>query len=128
MNMNHRQKVDRLVEELGQQGIDSYTAAPPLFRLLWMLGLDIPPPFFLGFHKLALVMGTFFAVLEGPLWGILMWLSLWQGEIPAPIAVALTGFEAVLAGVAFGLVMAWYLRRKSAQLGLPSWEDYPETQ
>jgi hypothetical protein len=128
VNMNHRQKVDRLVEELGRQGISSHAAAPPLFRLLWMLGLDIPPPFFLEFRKLALVMGTFFAVLEGPLWGILMWLSLWQGEIPALIAVALTVFEAVLAGVAFGLVMARYLRRKSAQSGLPSWEDYPETQ
>ena len=34
-------------------------AAPPLFRLLWMLGLDIPPPFFLSSRKLALLTGTF---------------------------------------------------------------------
>jgi len=127
MDMNHQQKVDHLIAELSHQGVGPYTTAPPLFRLLWKLGLDIPPPFFLGFRELALVMGTFFGVVEGPLWGILMWLSLWQGELPAAIAVGLTGFEAVLAGAAFGSVVAWYSRRKAVQLGLPSsWEDYPE--
>lgn len=55
-------------------------------------------------------MGTFFSVLEGPLWGIGMWLSVWQGELPAVTAVTLTVFQAVLAGIAFGVVMAWYLR------------------
>ena len=70
---------------------------------------------------------AFFGVLEGPLWGIAMWLSSWQGEIAVAIAVALTVFEAVLAGVALGIIMAWYLRSKAAQLRLPSsWEDYPE--
>jgi len=127
--MTHRQKVDHLIEELSQQGVGSYTTAPPFFRLLWKLGLDVPPPLFLGFRKLALLMGSFFGVLEGPLWGILMWLSVWQGELPAAVAVALTIFQAVLAGAAFGIVMAWYLRRRAAQLGLPSsWEDYPEAQ
>lgn len=39
VDMNHRQKVERLIEELGQQGMGSYTVAPPLFRLLWALCL-----------------------------------------------------------------------------------------
>lgn len=50
----------------------------------------------------------------------------WGRQGTTAIAVALTVFEAVLAGVAFGIVMVWYLRRKAAQLGLPSsWDDYP---
>ena len=127
MNMTYRQKVDHLIEELGQKGVGYYTVAPPLFRLLWNLGSDLLPPLFLGFRKLALTIGTFFGVLEGPPWGIAMWLLSWQGEIPTAIAVALTVFEAVLVRVAFGIVMAWYLRRKAARLGLPSsWDDYPE--
>ncbi len=54
MEMTHQQKVDCLIEELGQQGVSSYTAAPPLFRLFWALGFKVPPPFFLGFRKLTL--------------------------------------------------------------------------
>jgi hypothetical protein len=65
MDIPHRQKVQRLIEELGQQGIGPYTVAPPLFRFLWSLGLEIPPPFFLGFAKLTTLMGTTF----GALWG-----------------------------------------------------------
>lgn len=125
--MTHQQKVEHLIEELGHQGVGSYTVAPPLFRLLWTLGLEIPPPFFLGFRELALLMGTFFGVLEGLLWGIGMWLWVWQGEIPAAVAVAITLFEAMFAGLFFGLVMAWYGRWKAERLGLQSsWEDYPE--
>ena len=52
--MTHRQKVDHLIEELGRQGVGTYAVAPPLFRLLWALGLEVPPPFFLGFRRLTL--------------------------------------------------------------------------
>lgn len=43
MDMTHHQKVDHLITELGQQGVGSYTVAPPLFRLLWPLGFKVPP-------------------------------------------------------------------------------------
>ena len=127
MDMAHRQKVDHLIAELGQQGVGSYTVAPPLFRLLWALGLEVPPPFFLGSRQLTLLMGTTFGVLFGPLWGVIMWLWQWQGEIPAGIAVLMTVFAAVLAGLLFGLIMARPYRVKAAQLGLPSsWENYSQ--
>jgi Family of unknown function (DUF6404) len=122
--MPHRQKVQCLIEELGQQGVGSYTVAPPLFRLLWALGLEVPPPFFLGFVKLAALMGTSF----GALWGVLMWVWLWQGAIPASVAATMTVLAAVFAGIIFGVVMAWYMRRTAERLGIPSsWEDYLET-
>jgi membrane associated rhomboid family serine protease len=125
--MSHRQKVEHLITELGQQGVGAYTAAPPLFRLFWALGLKVPPPLFLGFGKLTLLMGASFGVLWGVLWGVLMWLWVWQGEIPAVIAVPLIVIAAVLAGLIFGVVMAGLIRRKAAQLGIPSsWEDYPQ--
>lgn len=127
MDMTHRQKVERLVEEAGRQGLSPHTVAPPLFRLLWALGLAVPPPLFLEFRKLALLMGTGFGVLWGPLWGVGMWLWVWQGEIPAGVAVSMTLFTAVLAGLSFGLLMAWLARRQAARLGLPSsWEEYPQ--
>jgi hypothetical protein len=77
MDTTHRRKVERLVEEAGRQGMSLHTVAPPLFRLLWALGLEVPPPLFLGFRKLTLLIGTGFGVLWGPLWGVGMWLWVW---------------------------------------------------
>ena len=123
--MTHRHKVDHLIEELGQQGVGAYTVAPPLFRLLWALGSEVPPPFFLGFGKLTLLMGTSFGILWGVLWGVFMWLWAWQGQLPAAIGALVTVFAAVLAGLLFGLVMAGFIRWKAERLGIASsWEDY----
>src|SRR5262245_37698219 len=107
--MTHRQKVERLVQELRQQGVSPYTTAPPLFRLLWALGVPVPPPFFIGFLPLTLLMGVPFGVL----WGAAMWLLQWQSRLPAE-AAALT---AAAAGLFFGLGMAGYVRWKAARLG-----------
>ncbi len=127
MDTAHRQIVERLIEELDQQGVSPYTVAPPLFRLLWALGLKIPPPLFLGFGKLVLLMGTGFGLLWGVLYGIGMWLLEWQGEVPAGVAVSITVFAAMSAGLIFGLIMAWYTRWTAVRLGLPSsWEEYPQ--
>ena len=129
MTMTHQQKVDRLITELSQQGVGSYTVAPPLFRLLWALGLEVPPPLFLGLLPNTVVMGTTFGVLFGVPWGVVMWLWEWQGQLPAGFAVLLSVLAGLLAGVVFGLVMAVLIRRQAARLELPpSWEDYPQTQ
>jgi hypothetical protein len=117
--MTHRQKVNHLVRDLGKRGVGGFTVAPPLFRLMWLLGLEVPPPLFLGFFTLTLLTGGFFGVL----WGVVMWLIQWQsGRIPVEVAV----LTAAGTGLLFGLTMAAYLRWKARQLGLPSWEDYPK--
>jgi hypothetical protein len=125
--MSHRQKVDHLIAKLGQKGVGFYTVAPPIFRLLWVLGLEVPPSFFLGSRQLALVMGTTFGVLFGLFWGVVIWLWQWQREIPAGVAVQITVCAAVFAGLLFGLVMARTYRGKAAQLVFSSSsENYSE--
>ena len=64
-----------------------YTVAPPFFRLLWALGLDVPPPLFLGFLTLMLLMGTFFGIF----WGAFMWLLLWHAWHAVDLVVLLYG-------------------------------------
>jgi len=106
--------------------VGAYTVAPPLFRLLWALGLEIPPHPFLGFRQLTLLYGIPF----GALWGVGMWLRVWQGEgLVAGLLIGLPG--AVVAGLLFGLVMAgvsrWMATRFRARFELPSsWEEYPQ--
>jgi signal transduction histidine kinase len=56
MDVTHRQKVDHLIAELGHEGAGPYTVAPPLFRPLWALGMEVPPPFFLEFFPLTVLM------------------------------------------------------------------------
>ncbi|HEV3386416.1 MAG TPA: DUF6404 family protein [Gemmata sp.] len=114
----HRQKVERLIADLRKQGVSPYSVAPPLFRLLWALGLNVPPPLFLGFVTLTLLMGAFFGIL----WGAIMWLLQWQAwRMPIELAAGFSGG----AGLLFGVSMAGYYRWKAARLGLPSWESYP---
>jgi len=97
--MTHRQKVDRLIAELGQQGVSPKMIAPPFFRLLWALGLEVPPPLFLGFVELTVLMGAPFGIL----WGAGMWLLQWQAlRVPVVQGVVLSGG----AGLLFGLSMA----------------------
>lgn len=89
---------------------------PPATRLLWRLGVEVPPPHFAGFFGAALVSGTFFGVV----WGVLMWLIVWQHQ---GLSLAATSLTVLSAGLLFGLFMAAYYawgRRKHA---LPAWEQ-----
>lgn len=111
----HRQKVDRLIADLGKQGVSPYTVAPPTFRILWAMGMRVPPPFFLGFLTLTLLMSTSFGVFVGPF----IWLLQWQW--PRPLEAVLGAY---LGATLFaGLGKATYFRWKAARLRLPPWEE-----
>lgn len=134
--MTHQEKVEYLIEELGHQGEGAYTVAPPLFRMLWRIGREVPPPFFIGFGKLSFLMGTFFGVLWAVLFNVFMGVWVWwqagldlAGLVGALVgAMLLVPLSAVIAGVPFGLIMAWYYRWRAQRLGLASsWEDYPRS-
>jgi hypothetical protein len=87
------------------------TAAPPIFRAFWKIGINIPPPVFIDFWSLAL--------LEGALWG-------------GAMAVVYSFFYKLshvlivcgIAGAGFGLFVSGIVRWKACSLHLPSWEDY----
>jgi hypothetical protein len=117
--MTFEEKTETLIKDLQKRGVSPYTTAPPLFRLLWAIGLQVPPPFFLGFLTLTLLSGVFFGVF----WGAFMWVIQWQWWI-IPVEGAIGASAA--AGLFFGLAMAAYYRWKAVKLGLPSWNKYPQ--
>ena len=102
---------------LEAKGVRKSTCAPPLFRLLWKLGVKVPPPHMAGFAFNSLLMGGFFGVF----WSLLMWLMLWNRQ-----GMPLTGvaMKALLAGALFGLTMAWYLRYGARKHAIPRWRDF----
>jgi uncharacterized protein DUF6404 len=114
--MTRDEKIAHMLNDLAQRGIGRYTAAPPFYRLMWRLGLDVTPPPFASFTSTALVMGSFFAVA----WGAVMWLMVWR-----TLPLTFTIMVAAIAGACFGLAMAAYHRWRMKPLGLPPWQDYP---
>ncbi len=47
--MTHREKDAYLLRDLGQRGIRPRIVAPPIYRLLWHLGVEVRPPHFASF-------------------------------------------------------------------------------
>jgi Family of unknown function (DUF6404) len=113
--MTHRQKIDRLIPELKAKGVGQYTmTAPPLFRMLWAFGIEIPPPLFMRFIPLA----VFYGVTWSCLTAALFWF-VGPPEVRPHILPVIAPF-----GIVMGLVAGLYFRWKAGALGLPSWENY----
>lgn len=119
-DMDHKQKVDHLLNDLEQRGVRRFTTAPPIHRILWSLGSKTPPPHFASFGSLALIMGLTFGV------GLIVLDFMWRDRTDMPLGWSIVG--AAIVGVGFGLFMGTYYRKKARGLGLPArWEDYPQT-
>lgn len=115
--MTHSEKLGKMQKHLAELGISPSTTAPPIWKLFWRLGVDIPPPLFMGFWPSALFMGSFFGVF----WDLFMWLFLWSRQ---GMLIWLVLGAAAFAGVLFGLCMAIYFRYLARKHNLPSWTAY----
>lgn len=118
--MTHQQKVCYLLEEMAQRGVSPHRVAPPLYRLLWLLGLEVPPPHFLCFQYKALLSGGIVAV------AIFLGLFLfgWEGQmLTRPIADSC--LIALCLGTVIGSSFAAYYQWAARRLQLPAWNRYP---
>ncbi|MCE9619192.1 MAG: DUF6404 family protein [Planctomycetes bacterium] len=117
--MNTNAKRDAALRLLAATGMRRSNYAPPLTRLLWRLGFDAPPPHLGTFLGNAILMGVFFGVGWGVLFGLEMswWYHRWM-------QLDILGIAAVAAGVLFGLCMASIYSYGKLKHGLPSWQDF----
>jgi hypothetical protein len=116
--MTHGQKTDRLISELKAKGVGRNWSAPPLFRILWALGIEIPPPLFMHFLPLAvLIGGLFFAAMAT----FRLWFLGLRADLRGDFLLLST-----MSGV-LGLIASWNFRRKAKRLQLPSWETYGDS-
>jgi hypothetical protein len=128
-HMTNDEKITYYLRDMRQKGVRSWTAAPPLYRLLWHLGIKVRPPLFASFRSLywlrAVLCLCFFLLLwwgQGISWGQggshFWW---WEGG-----SHSISGLVAsVVAAVSIGAIMAAIIRGKARKLALPRWEDYP---
>ena len=115
--MTHQEKLKEMYRHMAMLGVSKSTSAPPAWRLLWRLGVEVPPPLFTPFVPSALGMGAFFAVF----WGLFMWAVLWARQ---GMPVSLIAVTALTAGALFGFIMAAYFRHLAREHRLPSWAEY----
>ncbi|WP_425477035.1 DUF6404 family protein [Cognatiluteimonas weifangensis] len=117
MRMTHTDKLERMQKHMAELGVSPSTAAPPIWKLLWRLGIDLPPPLFMGFLSATFFTGSLFGIL----WGLFMWLLMWSRQgVPTWLVLS----AAASAGVLFGLCMATYFRYLARKHNLPSWATY----
>ncbi len=116
--MTHREKVNHLMSDLRAKGVSEYTTAPPIFRCLWSLGIQVPPPFFIRFFPLAFFGGLAFAIpMSVFFWFFLFFLRMRRTYWDVLLACAVGGLFS-------GLAIAAFFRWKSRKLKLPAWENY----
>jgi Family of unknown function (DUF6404) len=114
--MTHREKVACFEQLLKDRGYWISNAIPPACRLLWRIGFETPPPYFLSFSVGVLSAGLPFGIL----WGAVMWL--WPDERSSESVLV----SSALVGLFFGLSMAIFWRLQARSLGLPAWGNFPQ--
>ena len=115
--MPFEQKLAAALALLASTGMRRSNYAPPMHRVLWWAGLQVPPPHFVSFGWNFVDTGLWFGVV----WGILMWFMVWAREGMSPYVALIA---AAFAGCFFGLCMAAYYRHGARKHGIPSWRDF----
>jgi hypothetical protein len=117
-----REKIDTALAYLKTRNVGASTAAPPIWRFCWRLGIYIPPPHFLGFVPIVLLTGTFFGLMMAVGLSIPLLLSAVPRSENTFFVVAVT---VGLGALGFGVAMAVWYRWSARQLGLPRWSAFP---
>lgn len=87
---------------------------PPILRVLWKIGIEIPPPHFLPFWQVLVLGAGWFAGA----WGSIMWLGEWSKH---GVSIMSAVGTASVAGVFFGIAMAIYYAHGRRKHRLPKW-------
>lgn len=112
--MDFNTRLEVALAQTSAAGIWQNNYAPPIYRLLWFFGIEVPPPHFASFGFNLLLSGAWF----GASWAAIMWLLFWSHQGGPPVqAVAF----AILVGALFGLLMASYYAFGARRYRLPRW-------
>ncbi|EOX3483977.1 DUF6404 family protein [Vibrio cholerae] len=114
--MDYERKLKAASEELNSKGVWKSNYNPPSAKLLQMLGLQQPPPYYRSFW----VNFTNSFIVYTPIFGVLMWFILWSAEGQS---VTYAVISSSIAGVAYGVTMALYFFIQRRRLNLKKWED-----
>ncbi|MFH0880380.1 MAG: DUF6404 family protein [Lentisphaerota bacterium] len=118
--MKYSEQVENYLAQTRAWGIGSWSAAPPVYRLLWRCKLPVPPPLCQSFRSL-LISHTSFIVLG---FIVLMGIFGWR-QVNEPFVARI--MEIIAIGIAAGLFLAYYFRKIADNYRVPVWSSFADT-
>ena len=88
---------------------------PPMFPFLWRFSVKVPPPHFIGFLPLILIMGLPFGFCSMGLYMMDLGDKSFSLSAAVPLVCVVT--------LVFGVVFGFYYRSSALAHRLPSWKD-----
>jgi hypothetical protein len=114
----HAGKLAAYFQDMQSQGMNA--EAPVVFRLLWMLGLKVPPPLFLGrWGSFLYPFGVYAPIVLTA--GAVLW---WQHPNYPPWTMLVTACFFLVLVIAGGIYNVKATRSIALKLQLPSWDQY----
>lgn len=107
---------DAAIAELERTKMWPSNYAPPIYHFQRKLGMQVPPPHYMGFGRVMIGQGLFFGVI----WGFFMWITQWNGTDMTLVRIIAT---VGLTGAAFGFAMALSYAYGRRKWKLTKWED-----
>jgi hypothetical protein len=101
--------------ELQAQGVWLSNYKPPMFSLLRMLGIKVPPPYYLGFHLNAVIAFWYFAII--------IFLVMYFGLLGSQDTMKTAMDKAAVWGVVYGIGMAVFYSVRRRKLQLSDWSS-----
>jgi len=108
-------RLEKALEISKGLGLPCNNYAPPIYRLMWLLKLPVPPPHYRSLSANTITTGGNFMLL---FWTF-MWIIGWGGERSNYNLV----FIGISTGIIFGVVMAYSYERAKKKYDLTSWEN-----
>ncbi len=109
--MTFEEKRQRALAMLEERGVPGWTASPPPYRLLWRIGVRIPPPHFAALAANAAVLTA-------------MVLPIWFVQVATNRHGWAWGlWDCVSGATLVGLCCAFAYRGAADTHGLPAWRD-----
>jgi hypothetical protein len=122
----HGAKVEFMVHDLARRGVGLHISAPPLFRAMWKIGLQVPPPLFLRWWTYILVTGSALGVLWILIGSVMFVGFLLAGHVPKhPERLPLMILWCIGFGLVMGLCLLPFNAWRRHRLQLPAWKCYP---
>lgn len=110
-----KRKTNKAFALMVEKGLRKNHGVPWSYRLLWWMGLKVPPAVFNSFGANVLLLGLYF----GFFYGLIMWFVTWHPDgMPPSKAIIMSSF----AGLFYGVCMAAVFRNRRKAKGLPEWK------
>jgi hypothetical protein len=119
VRLTQSSKLESYKKHMAAAGVSKFAAFPPLWRMFWRIGIRIPPPVFLGFLSNTMIFGGFFGFFFASCNWLLRNFGVFDGSgASAP-------WLALIAGVPFGLAMAYEQYTLAKKHNVGSWDEFP---